>query len=356
MKVKKSCLAVYVVIAFVFSFCIAGCSSAEIIDYEEKNMVSQSDVEESDYASEVESWTPESFVMGSIQHSIRRDEISELEASGSIAYTGGELSVPYRVKADGNATNLGFLLFVDGHPQAYHTTDSNETAYCHVFQLEDNLEKRFDFFFTPVSGNEGENVELTILSVYYPDFKPDMKETSSYGMYHDTLMVHCTINMMTNPAVNEQEMIDTDIVKDIVKDEKDITKEYLNGPISMGYGMQELTQELLDRDVYNVVLFDGEFHRDHILLSTDPLTVTLEMCGADGVEYYITPFMDHIPVSDAQTITVQKGKVNTLSFVLDPMQMENMSTFYFIGIPANEEESFQIKTSSILLYKEEAVR
>ena len=147
-----------------------------------------------------------------------------------------------------------------------------------------------------------------------------------------------------------------DIVKDIVKDEKDITKEYLNGPISLNYGMQELTQELLDRDVYNVELFDGEFHRDHILLSKNPFTITLEMCGIDGVEYYVTPFIDHIPVSDAQTVTVQKGKVNTLSFVLDPMQMENMSTFYFIAIPVNEEDFSQIKTSSILLYKEEAVQ
>lgn len=349
MKVKKYCLVIYIVIAF--SFCVAGCSSTVIID-DEKNIDSQNNINENDYASEVESWTPETFVMGSVSHGIRHDDISELEVSGSIAYTGGELSIPYRVKTDGNATNLGFLLFVDGHPQAYHTTDSNENAYCHVFQLEDSVEKLFDFFFTPVSGNEGENVELTILSVYYPDFKPDMKETSSYGMYHHTLRVRCTINVMADPTIDVQKTMDTDIVKNIVQDEKDVTKEYLNGPISLEYGMQELTQELLDQDVYNVVLFDGEFHRDHILLSTNPLTVTLEMCGTDGVEYYVTPFIDHIPVSDAQTVTVQKGKVNMLSFVLDPMQIEDLSTFYFIAIPKNGEDFFQIKTASILLYKE----
>ena len=195
--------------------------------------------------------------------------------------------------------------------------------------------------------------ELTILSIYYPNFIPDMKQTSSYGMYHQTLEVACDIKMEANPLINEKQMITDGMLNNIFVDEMEITQDYLMGPIIQQYGMQEITQEALDNNIFNLVLFEGKYYTDNYLLTSDSFKITFEMCGKDGTEYYVTPYINHVPVCDAQLVTVRKGKVSSLTYNFDIAALDNFQTFYFIAIPINNENFLQIKTSSILLYKEE---
>lgn len=331
---------------------LAGCSSNEITDDRQEDIQAKNIVIE-DYSSEIDSWGTDTMVIGTVKHGIRREEIEELERDGYITYRGEEMKIPYKALATGKATNLGFLLFIDGRPQAYSIDDFEEYTYCHVFEMEEDVEKSFDFCFSPSVGEKGKIQELTILSIYYPNFIPDMKQTSSYGMYHQTLEVACDIKMEANPLINEKQMITDGMLNNIFVDEMEITQDYLMGPIIQQYGMQEITQEALDNNIFNLVLFEGKYYTDNYLLTSDSFKITFEMCGKDGTEYYVTPYINHVPVCDAQLVTVRKGKVRSLTYNFDIAALDNFQTFYFIAIPINNENFLQIKTSSILLYKEE---
>lgn len=332
---------------------LAGCSSTEISDSKKDSL---QNYREEDYSAEIDSWGTDSLVLGTVNHGIRRKEVKEIEMNGYISYTGEEVTLPYAATTTGKATNLGFLLFIDGKPQTYHTDKYEEDRYCHVFHMEENVEKPFELRFTPSFGKVGELLPLTILSVYYPDFKPDMQQTSSYGMYHQTLAVVCDIKMETDAFADSVQMINDDMVKDISVREKELTSDYFSGPISLQYGMQEITIETLDSNIFNLALLDGEYRTDHYLLPPKPFTTTFEICGTDGAEYDVTPFIDHMPISDAQSVIVKKGKVSSLTYTIDPILLHDSSTFYFVAIPAGSKNSIQIKTASILLYKEDILQ
>lgn len=355
-NMKKKCLYYHILfLAFSVSLIIGltGCSDTEISETENDSL--QNRMEE-DYGSEIDSWETDTLVVGTVNHGIRHEEVKEIEMNGYITCTGEGVTLPYEATATGKATNLGFLLFVNGKPQAYHTDEYEEDNYCHVFHMEEDVEKLFDFRFMPSSGKKGELLQLTILSVYYPDFKPDMQQTSSYGMYHQTLAVVCGIKMETDASDRNMQMINDDIVKNVNVKEEELTQDYLSGPITLQYGMQEITTESLDSNIFNFVLLDGEYCMDNYLLPSKPFTITFEMCGEDGAEYYVTPFVDHMPISEAQSVTVKKGKVSSIDVTVDPVSMDDSSTFYFVAIPVDSKNFVQIKTASILLYKEDMLQ
>lgn len=323
---------------------MTGCSSTEIPDSEPDD----ADVQES--APQIESWS--TTVMGTVSHGLQREELGEGE---DIVYTGGEMLLPYTVTASGDATNIGFLMFMNGQPQSYHTGGNDELLYCHVFQLEDNVPKQFDFYFTPVIGEEGETVELTVLSLYYPDFKPDMKQTSGYGMYHQILAAVFDIQMESSALPDGQKAEDFGVITDAALYEEEITRDYLSQFMALNYGMQEITEEDLDSNIYNVLLFDGERVSNNLSVSSDSIEISYDIFGTDGSEFCVIPYMDHMPVSGAQSVTVSKGKVSRLVLHIDPDALDEMSTFYILAIPVNDDGNlYPIKTSSILLYKTEA--
>lgn len=89
---------------------------------------------------------------------------------------------------EGKLDNIGFLLFLDGKPQAYKVNDTGtEYEYLHCFQTSDKHQEKFSFVFTPITGTKGDTLNITIISITNPNFQPDMKETSSYGWYHKPL-------------------------------------------------------------------------------------------------------------------------------------------------------------------------
>lgn len=324
---------------------LTGCSSNVILEQQTETSLAE------EFDSDIDSWKSGTNVIGTVSHGIRKEDAKGLTENGYLTCDGGECTVPYRCSVSGEATNIGFLLFVNGQPQSYHTSETAEDTYCHVLELEEDVEKDFDFTFSPSAGKAGDTLELTILSVYNPNFMPDMVQTSSYGMYHQTLEINCTIKLETAPPSNAAQTITDNAVESISTTEADLTSDYLSGPISLNYGMQELTQESLDDNIYNVVLFDKTYITDNYAINSGSHSITLEMCGKDGTEYSVTPFINHKPIGAAQSVVVKKGKISSLTVTLNADALENLQTFYFIAIPTDHENFFHIKTSSILLYR-----
>lgn len=326
---------------------LSGCSSNVISGLEPEEVSSAAETD----GAEADPWGADTTVLGEVSHGLRREEIAGLTENGYVTYEGGELTIPYRVSVSGNAHDIGFLVLLDGQPQAYHTDTAAEDAYCHVLELEDGAETDFTIAFTPSTGQAGDTLYLTVLSIWHPNFMPDMVETSGYGMYHQTLEMNCAVKLEADPPAGAAQPVTDPVVKDLAVTETDLTAEYLEGPISLNYGMTEITQESLDDNIYEVVLFDGTYEPDHYAISQGQLTVALELCGKDGTEYYVTPFINHTPISEAQSVTVKKGKISTLTVTFDAAGLEDLQTFYFIAVPADPMNFMRIKTSSVLLYR-----
>ncbi len=65
-------------------------------------------------------------------------------------YHGGEFVLDYQFSSEGKLDSIGFLLFLDGKPQAYKVNDTGaEYEYLHCFRTLEKHEEKFSFVFTP---------------------------------------------------------------------------------------------------------------------------------------------------------------------------------------------------------------
>ena len=87
-------------------------------------------------------------------------------------YPGEEMVLPFQIRATGQIAKngIGILLFIDGQPQPYKTDDEPEYAYMHVFYPEDGENCIYDFRFTPVVGEEGDDLEIYAAAIIYPTY------------------------------------------------------------------------------------------------------------------------------------------------------------------------------------------
>ena len=138
--------------------------------------------------------------MGAISHGSRNINLDENERLLPLVYQGEEVYFEYYVNAIGNAKNVGFLMFIDGIPQPYRIDSIDApNEYMHIFNLEsDNIDLPFTFIFSPVIGNQGDDLSVSIISIYNPSFRPDMDKTTSYGGYHEILPAAYTLHFETD--------------------------------------------------------------------------------------------------------------------------------------------------------------
>jgi hypothetical protein len=308
----------------------------------------------------VEESETDSVEMGRISHGLRAPVFEGKNVQHPLQYDGGEMSVAYNVKASGEAKNVGFLIFVDGIPQPYKI-DSRDAPneYMHIFDFtEDDKDTPFTFIFTPVTGRIGETVKATILSVFRPSFQPDMKETVSYGGYHQILQVNTEIEFNQDAPV--EKFSDTPLIIS----EKTFTYEAVTNALfdEISGGAFEITQEYYDSNVFSMLYYDDEIIRTHNLKvkSQGQLSLTYKLCGATGAKYRTTFYINHQPVASQDTIAhnidVKKDKISVLKVELDLSKLGDFNTFYAISVPLNSSDYTEAnimaqKTQSVLLYK-----
>lgn len=301
--------------------------------------------------------------LGSIGHaptSMNRDENGN---KLPFIYQGGMMSIPYEVSAAGKAKNVGFLVFVDGVSQPYQTDTDPTYRTMHTMDLEeDDKEYPFSILFEPVTGKKGDTLSLMIVSVYAPDFMPDMKNTSSYGMYHDTLAGEYELTFEADaqkPSGNElPKYLQLQAVK---QSTQPVTQEYLDS-LSIYSGMQPVTLEMLNKRIFTQQFFDGEggllsnFHVNQ----DGTLHITFKLVGYPGARYRSTFYINHSAVAEGETTSFEtvltKGNVSVIDADIELSQLEDLNTFYVVSTLCNVQElwedgTFLNKTDSVLLYQ-----
>jgi hypothetical protein len=305
----------------------------------------------------------DAVIMGTIGHGFVNPKLDESGRRLPLQYNGGELEINYYVNASGKAKNVGFLVFVDGIPQPYkfNTTEA-PYEYMHIINLEeDNKDTPFTFFFTPVKGKQGDTLNVSITSIYNPAFIPDMKETSSYGGYHEALGVVNPLFFEKNAEALEASKIPKyDYLNNV-----SLSKEPITDKLLEKYNViQKVDLETLEKQVFSELYFDGEsaMNVDNLQVNdSGTLHVNFKLFGHPGVRYRNTFYINHqaLSTNDGDTsfeVELAKGEVAVIDAEIDLERLEDFNTFYVVSVPMNAEDFpddviVLQKTQSILLYK-----
>lgn len=296
--------------------------------------------------------------LGAISHGEVNPTRADDQSVLPYEYNGGEFTLDYQFMTEGKLDNIGFLLFLDGKPQAYKVNDTGtEYEYFHCFQTSDKHEEKFSFVFTPNTGKKGDTLNITIISISNPNFQPDMKETSSYGWYHKPL--ERVLKLHFNEEAPDSNSIygeNENIFSDVSVTEEKVTNSFIENELANN-GWNGVTMDTLDNGVYSTISYDGESVYDNInLTNKEKLTVRYTICGTAGVRYGVSFFLNHKPISFDEVIsydtTLSKGNVWIIEATIDTSKLDNFNTFYAVAVAANNDYPTN-KTDSILLYKED---
>lgn len=301
----------------------------------------------------------------SIGHGLERKNL-KTDADGKrlpLQYEGGEIKINYVVNASGKGKNVGFLVFVDGKAQPYKINNSDAPyEYMHIFNLEEeDKDTPFTFIFTPVTGKKGEKLNVTVTSVYYPAFMPDMKKTTSYGGYHTTLDFYFQIFFKADASPLKGSVFPRyDCLRNIRQSTKPVTKDTLERLNSSCMG--GVTMETLNSSVFARQSFDGvEIREPNLQIKKRGfLHVTFQIVGHPGVRFKNTFYLNHQALTDGQNVSFEtfltKGNVSLIDVDIDLGKLKDFNTFYVVSVPCNPDDFpndviVVNKTDSVLFYK-----
>ena len=335
------------VMTFILPFTVTACGNYNIAD----GNAPPQNLEEDPFAG-----AEEEGDLGFLSHGEANPARADDQSVLPYEYKGGEFVLDYQFSAEGKMDSIGFLLFLDGKPQAYKVDDTGaEYEYLHCFRISEKHEEKFSFVFTPDTGKKGDTLNMTVMSVTRPDFRPDMKETSSYGWYHQSfervLKLHFNEDAPDGDSAGGESIA---AFRDVRISEEKITSSFVENELVKA-GWNGVTMDTLDNGVYWTIVYDGESVYDNIdLTGKDTLTLRYTLCGTAGARYGISFFLDHKPIyfeeAVSYDVTLSKGNVWVIEATIDTAKLDGFHTFYATAVAA-DKDSVTSKTGSILLYK-----
>ncbi len=334
---------VLILITSLIIMLFVSCTSNEPIDI--------SSIEEAVAEDPFEEAESQMEVLGSMVHGLN-DKLDENEF---IEYSGTDVEIDYYVELEGNVNSVGFLLFLKGEPQPYKIKGTEtEKEYMHQLTVDEER-KQFTFQFSPIVGEEGEVLELQVISIYNAAFIPDMTTTSAYGGYHHALpTIIDRVKMLENAPDQgvSLEEYDSNIVISPSQQAVNITEEFLD------VKFHKIEMEELNTYVFSRILYNGEVTYSNINLSQlDKFEISYYLFGVPNAEYVTTFYIDHKPIYSTE-VTLQKGKYEQIDLELDTTQLDGLNSFYVMSVPKTERKYVDEivgmdKTKTILLYKDE---
>lgn len=249
-------------------------------------------------------------------------------------YTGGEMYLPYSILVTDSLEEpgIGLLLILDGQPQPYKTDEYDTYSYVHTFYPTAGSKMVFDLIFTPVTGKEGDTLELTTMHLLGPDYYPN--EYVIAGMQTNGSISGATqlIFQATPPEADEIPVTERVLSQSITYEE--LTSEDIAG----------WSSEQLNNDA------SFEFITDHVESSYNiysiskekPLTIYAEVFGAPSVDWSLILYIDHQPVSvkpeNMINFNNQSGKKTLIECTLDLSDFDGESIFYAVLYVRNWRE------------------
>lgn len=246
-------------------------------------------------------------------------------------YTGGELHIHYGITTTGNLgdAGIGILLILDGEPQPYKTAEDDEYRYVHTFCPGAGEKMTVELILTPVTGKEGDTLELTAFHILNPDYYPDeqvigMMQTNG-SVWSSTQLVF----QATPPAV--QPMEETERIKSQTITYTDLTSDDIDG-----WSSEDLNRE-----------YSFAFTTDHAadaanIYGVSPgenLLVHTEVFGATAVRWSLILYVNHKPVSvlseHQMNFSTKSGQKTIIETVLSMDDFDGEAILYAVLFARN---------------------
>lgn len=280
---------------------------------------------------ETEGATPQTVLLGSIGLGFD-DEVSKDENGSYMIYTGGEMILPVKLTTSGNIAErgIGILLFVDGQPQPYKTEAEPEYAYMHTF-LQGQGPKIYDFYFTPITGQIGDELELYIATVLSPTYSIS---EGMIGMVYTSGSIDVSMILKYEaapPEVTTPEILaelSNTIISCVDTDAADIA------------GWSDT--DLRERIAYDININGIDETKQRIVYGVSaetPVNLRYEVWGSPYVDFGLVIYVDNVPVFDGNVgdlmLDIQNGQTTVVETQLNLAQFDGESVVYAVLVPRN---------------------
>lgn len=266
-------------------------------------------------------------------------------------YTGGEIGLAFELQETGKyaKNGTGILLFLDGRLQPYKTSEDDTYRYMHVFAPEEGqMQTDFDgeLVFMPVTGKNGEALELHAINISFPDFSYQKDQNIgfkfTFGAVGDSSIIRFeadaeTLNMQAFPVrsgLSDVQIFQEDLKFEDIFDwsETDLEENiedhfWVNGMIDTG-----------SETVYEVTP-ESEIH------------LRYEVYGTPYVDFGLTLFVENQPIEVDEScmipISIERGKKTVVEATLILPDFDGEAPIYAILAPKNSSLNEHSNTASI---------
>ena len=261
-------------------------------------------------------------------------ETQERDSLGAyLTYTGGELVVPCSIDTSGNigSKGIGVLLFVDGLPQPYKA-EGKDYAYMHIFQFDQPESRIIDLTFTPVTGEDGDELECYAVPVLTPNY--------SYTEEGDLSFVYTSVVPEAGCRLKYQETPPAEVFPKagFRLSQLEIRKEPLSY-LDVGTWTEQELQENLEYHFFANNVPDTGHHYVYEVQEKQPVQLRFEVYGTPYVRYGLVFFVDNQPVVSRDgtpiLLDVENGQKTVVEAQLDMTGFDTESVLYAVLVPQN---------------------
>ncbi len=279
-----------------------------------------------------------------ITHSWHTDFANTIkdDVSAYYDYTGGELHAYYIFEGtdDYSVCGVGPLLYLDGIPQPYKTDDEPWYSYLHVFYPEYHPEvdetkeyatsQVLDIYFTPVTGQAGDALELYGTTVSDPYTDP--RDTLFNGYYHvqhlDRDVCARILFQATPPELELPEVPDQLLSHSVTYADEPLlqfwTPEELQNQHEYGYTINgKMRPQNTDSWIWPG--FDQE-----------PITLDFYIYGGSYVNYTLVCYKNYQPISidpeDIVWVEVKDGQRTQIQVQIDMSDFDGSTPICFMTV------------------------
>lgn len=252
-------------------------------------------------------------------------------------YNGGEMRIPLSLEEDGNDGYMGVLLFLDGQIQPYKTVDDDTYRYMHYFSAEEgskNIDYEDDLIFMPVTGKQGQTLELHAINIRYPDFSYAKYYYAPFKFTDSCLPAGAKIQFGADPDSDETEGFPLRSgLSDIQVFQEDLKYEDI-----FDWTETQLEENIQDRFFVNGMIDTGP---DCVYEITPESEIHLryEVYGTPYVNFDLTFFVENEPllVDESCTIpiSIERGKKTVVEATLTLPDFDGDAPIYAILVPKN---------------------
>lgn len=263
---------------------------------------------------------------------MKSDNLQSNEYGPFIRYDGGELSVSVDCGHTGvlGQYGTGVLIFVDGQPQPYKTSEENSYSYMHTFYHQNSVET-LTFLFTPIVGNAGDTLECYIVPVFEPDRTRKSGTRGSPTQY----TVGPNFQICFDKSAPQMDFAKPAVML------SDVSIEKINCPYEDIAGLSE--KDLREKIKTRALLDGSALPEFYDVTNSHPLELEVQIWGSPYVNFGLVYFVDYQPVTDSVGnpffFDVESGKKTVLRTLLDMSDFEEERVVFAVLVPRNRRTS-----------------